>query len=150
MVKVLCFLKETGCLPLLLGSHHRVQNHLIRITISMAVNTQKIHSPGLISHGIVSDHTVSSNQNNNEYGSQHLGNTFPCHLISWNSTVCSKVSCTALKIERHLLLKRKAMTNLDSILKSRDITLPKTTCTSQSYDFSSSHVWMSELDHKES
>ena len=32
---------------------------------------------------------------------------------------------TAMKFKRHLLLKRKAMTNLDSILKSRDITLPK-------------------------
>ena len=38
------------------------------------------------------------------------------------------------------------MTNLDSVLKNRDITLPS----SQSYDFSSSHVWMWELDHKES
>ena len=39
------------------------------------------------------------------------------------------------------------MTNLDSILKSRDITLPTN---SQSYGFSSSHVWMRELDRKES
>ena len=31
----------------------------------------------------------------------------------------------ATEIKRHLLLGRKAMTNLDSILKSRDITLPK-------------------------
>ena len=30
----------------------------------------------------------------------------------------------AMKIKRYLLLRRKAMTNLDSILKSRDITLP--------------------------
>ena len=30
-----------------------------------------------------------------------------------------------IEIKRHLLLGRKAMTNLDSILKSRDITLPK-------------------------
>ena len=30
----------------------------------------------------------------------------------------------AMKLKRHLLLGRKAMTNLDSILKSRDITLP--------------------------
>ena len=43
----------------------------------------------------------------------------------------------------------KAMTNLDSILKSRDIILPKKVC-SQSYGFSSSHVWMWKLDHKES
>ena len=51
-------------------------------------------------------------------------------------------------IKRCLLLGRKAMTNLVSILKSRDITLP--TKLSQSYGFSSSHVWMWELDHKES
>ena len=45
------------------------------------------------------------------------------------------------EIKRHLLLGRKAMTNRDSVLKSRDITLP-TKFSSQSYDFSSSHVWM--------
>ena len=32
------------------------------------------------------------------------------------------------EIKLHLLLARKAMTNLDSILKSRDITLPTTVC----------------------
>ena len=32
------------------------------------------------------------------------------------------------EIKRHLLLERKAMTNLDSVLKSRDITLPKKIC----------------------
>ena len=37
------------------------------------------------------------------------------------------------EIKRHLLLGRKAMTNLDSILKSRDITLPKKGLYSQSY-----------------
>ena len=52
------------------------------------------------------------------------------------------------EIERRLLLGRKVMTNLDSILKSRDITLP--TKVQQSYGFSSSHVWMWELDYKES
>ena len=39
------------------------------------------------------------------------------------------------EIKRRLLLGRKAMTNLDSILKSRGITLPTNV-------FSSSHVWM--------
>ena len=53
------------------------------------------------------------------------------------------------EIKRHLLFGRKVMTNLDSILKSRDITLPTKVCCSQSYGFSSSHVWMWELDHKE-
>ena len=42
---------------------------------------------------------------------------------------------------RHLLLGRKAITNLDSILKSRDITL-QTGLSIQSYGFSSSHVWI--------
>ena len=42
------------------------------------------------------------------------------------------------EIKRHLLLGRKAMTNLDSILKSRDITL----LTKVFYGFSSSQVWI--------
>ena len=53
------------------------------------------------------------------------------------------------EIKRCLLLGRKAMTNLDSTLKSRDMTVDKGP-TSQSYGFSSSHVWMCELDYKES
>ena len=54
------------------------------------------------------------------------------------------------EIKRHLLLGRKAMTNLDNILKSRDITLPTEVCLdSQSYGFPSIHVWMWMLNHKE-
>ena len=52
------------------------------------------------------------------------------------------------EIKRHLLLGRKAMTNLNSIFKSRDISLP--TKVYQSYGISSSHVWMWKLDYKES
>ena len=45
---------------------------------------------------------------------------------------------------------RKAMTNLDNILKSRDTTLLTKVCMyTQSYGFSDSSVWMWELDHKE-
>ena len=44
--------------------------------------------------------------------------------------------------KRHLILRRKAMTNLDGISKSRDITLPTKFHSSQSYGFSSSHIWM--------
>ena len=54
------------------------------------------------------------------------------------------------EIKRHLLLGRKAMTNLGSILKSRDIYFANKGPSSQSYGFSSSHVWMWELDQKES
>ena len=52
------------------------------------------------------------------------------------------------EIKRRLLLRRKAMTNLDSILKNRDITFPDKGPSSQSYGFSSSHVCMWELDYK--
>ena len=52
------------------------------------------------------------------------------------------------EIKRCLLLGRKAVTNLDSVLKSRDITLP-ISLYNESYGFSSSHVWMWELDQKE-
>ena len=44
------------------------------------------------------------------------------------------------EIKRHLLLGRKVMTNPDNMLKSRDITNKGSY--SQSYGFSSSHVWM--------
>ena len=53
------------------------------------------------------------------------------------------------EIKRCLLLGRKAMTNLDSVLKNRDITLPTKVCTVKAVVFSSSHVWVRELDHKE-
>ena len=46
------------------------------------------------------------------------------------------------EIKRRLLLQRKAMTNLDSILKSRDITLPTKVRLVKAMVFSSSHVWM--------
>ena len=50
------------------------------------------------------------------------------------------------EMKRCLLLGRKVMINVDSILKSRDITLP----INKSYGFSSSHVWMWDLDCEES
>ena len=51
------------------------------------------------------------------------------------------------EIKRCLLLGRKIKTKLNSLLKSRDFTDKGPS--SQSYDFSNSHVWMWKLDHKE-
>ena len=45
-------------------------------------------------------------------------------FIFWDSKIIADGDCSH-EIKRHLLLGRKAMTNLDSILKSKDITLPK-------------------------
>ena len=66
-------------------------------------------------------------------------------FIFWGSKITAD-SDWSHEIKRHLLLGRKAMTNLDSILKSRDIANkgPST----QSCGFSSSHIWTWELDHK--
>ena len=46
------------------------------------------------------------------------------------------------EIKRHLLLGRKVMTNLDSILKCRDITLPTKVHLVKAMVFSSGQVWM--------
>ena len=46
------------------------------------------------------------------------------------------------EIKRHLLLERKVTTNLDSILKSRDVNLTDRGPSSQGYGFSSGHVWI--------
>ena len=70
-------------------------------------------------------------------------------FIFWGSKITADGDCSH-EIKRHLLLGRKVMTNLDSIFKSRDITLPTKVHLVQSYGFSSSHVWMCVLDCKES
>ena len=46
------------------------------------------------------------------------------------------------QIKRRLLLRRKVMTNLDSIFKSRDITLPTKIHLVKAMVFPSSHIWM--------
>ena len=54
------------------------------------------------------------------------------------------------KIKRHLLLGRTVMSNLDSIVKKQRHCFANKGPCSQSYGFSSSHVWMWELDYRES
>ena len=46
------------------------------------------------------------------------------------------------EIKRYLLLRRKSVTNLDSMLKSRDITFPTKVYLVKTMVFPSSHVWM--------
>ena len=69
-------------------------------------------------------------------------------FIFWGSKITADGDCSH-EIKRRLLLGRKFMTNLDSILKSRDYFVNKS-LSSQGYGFSSSHVWMWDLDYKES
>ena len=67
-------------------------------------------------------------------------------FILGHSKITADGDCSH-EIKRHLLLGRKAMTNLDSLLKSRDITLPTKFHVVQAMVFP---VIMYDLDHKES
>ena len=71
-------------------------------------------------HGIQSHHFVSNRWGNNE-------NSERLYFAGGGSKITADGDCSH-EIKRHLLLGRKAMTNLDSILKSRDITLPTKVC----------------------
>ena len=62
-------------------------------------------------------------------------------LIFLGSKITSDGDCSH-EIKRHLLLGRKIMTNLDSKLKSRDITLSTKVRLVNAMVLSSSHVWM--------
>ena len=69
-------------------------------------------------------------------------------LFSWAPKSLQMV--TAAMKSRCLILGRKAVTNLDSILKSRNVALPTKVQLVKAMVFSSSHVLMWELDYKES
>ena len=62
-------------------------------------------------------------------------------FILGGSKITADGNCSH-EIKRRLLLGRKVMTNLDSIFKSRDITLPTKFRLVRAMVFSNSHVWM--------
>ena len=62
-------------------------------------------------------------------------------FIFLGSKIAADGDCSD-EIKRCLLLRRKAVTNLDSILKSRDITLRTKVCTVKAMVFPSIHAWM--------
>ena len=67
--------------------------------------------------------------------------------------LCSKINADGdfrHEIKRCLLLGRKSMTNLDSILKKQRHYFANEGLSSQSYGFSNNHIWRWELDYKES
>ena len=70
-------------------------------------------------------------------------------FIFLGSKVTADGDCSH-EIKRCLFLRRKVMINLDSILKSRDITSPTKVCLVKAMVFSSSHICMWELNYKES
>ena len=81
-------------------------------------------------HGICSHHFMANRWGNN-------GNRDRLYFEGLQITADGDCSH---EVKRHLLLGRKVMTNLDSVLKSRDYFANKRPI-SQGYGFSSSHVW---------
>ena len=72
-----------------------------------------------------------------------------CQTLFLGAPKSLQMVIAAMKLRR-LLLGKKLMTNLDSILKSRDVTLLTKVRLVKAMVFSSSHVWMQELDCEES
>ena len=68
-------------------------------------------------------------------------------FIFWGSKI-TEDGVFSHQVKRCLLLRRKAMTNLDNIFKNRDIILLTKVRLVKATGFSSSHVWMWELDYK--
>ena len=72
----------------------------------------------MVDHSIWSHHFMGNRWGNNGKGER---------FYFWGSKISADVDCSH-EIKRHLFLERKVMTNLDSMLKSRDITLPTKVC----------------------
>ena len=112
----------------------KVKEESEKVGLKLNIQKTKIMATGLITSWQIDEETVK----------------IISDFIFLGSKITADGDCSH-EIIRHLLLGRKVMANLDSILKSRDITLStKVHLSSQGYGFSSGHVWMWELDCEES
>ena len=109
-----------------------LKNLLIKVkekseNVGLKLNIQKTKINGIHSHHFMA----------NRWGDNGNGDRF----YFGGSKITADGDCSH-EIKRRLLLGRKVMTNLDSILKSRDITLLTKVHLVKAMVFSSSHVWM--------
>ena len=110
---------DTGDMSLLM----KVKEESEKVGLKLNIQKTKIMASGPITSWEIDGETVSD-------------------FISGGSRITADGDCSH-EIKRRLLLGRKVMTNPDSILKSRDITLPtKVRLVKAMYGFSSGHVWM--------
>ena len=86
----------------------KVKEESERVGLKLNIQKTKIMASGLITSWEIDGETVRD-------------------FIVWGSQITADGDCSH-EIKRCLLLGRKVMTNLDSILKSRDITLPTKVC----------------------
>ena len=103
----------------------KVKEESEKVGLKLNIQKTKIMAPGPITSQQIDGKT--------------MGTVFPL-FIFLGSKITADGDCSH-EIKRHSLLGRKAMTNLDNVLKSKDNTLPRSYY-SQSYGFTSSHVWM--------
>ena len=108
---------------LLKGLLMKVKEESEKVGLNLNTQKTKIMAPGPITSWQIDGETTET----------------VTDFIFLGSKITADGDCSH-EIKRHLLLGRKVMINLDSILKSRDITLPTKVC--QGFGFSSHHVWM--------
>ena len=88
----------------------KVKQESEKVGLKLNIQKTKIMSSGPITSWQIDGETVETVETVTDF-------------ISWGSKTTADGDCSH-EIKRHLLLGRKAMTNLDSTFKSRDITLP--------------------------
>ena len=100
----------------------KVKEECEKVGLKLTIQKMKIMASGPITSWEIDGETVSD-------------------FIFGGSKITADGDCSH-EIKIYLLLRRKVMTNLDSILKSRDINFANKGPSGQGYGFSSSHVWM--------
>ena len=103
----------------------KVKEESEKVDLKLNIQKTKIMASGRITSWEIDEETVET----------------VADFIFLGSKITADGDCSH-EIKRRLLLGRKVMTNLDSILKSRDITLPTKVHLVKAMVFSSSHVWM--------
>ena len=103
----------------------KVKEESEKVGLKLNIQTTKIMTSGPITSWQIDGVTMETMTN----------------FIFCDSKITADGGCSH-EIKRFLLLGRKTMTNLDSILKSRDITLPIKVRLVKPMVFYSSHVWM--------
>ena len=100
----------------------KVKEESERIGLKLNIQKTKIMASGPITSWQIDGETVAE-------------------FIFWGSKITADGDCSH-EIKRCLLLGKKVMTNLDNMLKIRDIPLSTKVCLVNAMVFSSSHVWM--------
>ena len=121
---------------LMAESKEELNNLLVKVKEDSEKGRRKSQHSNSEGHGIQSHHFMANRQGNNWNSDRLYFLGLQNHCGWWH------------EIKRCWFLGRKAITNLDSVLRSRNIFVDKGPL-NQSYGFSSSQVWMWELDHKE-